>query len=158
MTPPFNLSDDAQVWVVANWLTCNSGGTHGRFLLLPLGSLRSFPLLKKSKIIILANLHVFMTTWRKELHCNENPIYVFLFWELRGLSVDTCCKCYHVFDIVGMCCPLVTYLPQCSGSMTFLCGSGSADPCLWIMDPDSDPDPDPAIFFIDLRDANKKLI
>ncbi len=20
------------------------------------------------------------------LHCNENPIYVFLFWELRGLS------------------------------------------------------------------------
>jgi hypothetical protein len=22
------------------------------------------------------------------LHCNENPIYVFLFWELRGLSPD----------------------------------------------------------------------
>jgi hypothetical protein len=21
-----------------------------------------------------------------ELHCKENPIYVFLFWELRGLS------------------------------------------------------------------------
>jgi hypothetical protein len=20
------------------------------------------------------------------LHCNENPIYIFLFWELRGLS------------------------------------------------------------------------
>ncbi len=20
------------------------------------------------------------------MHCNENPIYVFLFWELRGLS------------------------------------------------------------------------
>jgi len=30
---------------------------------------------------------------------------------------------------------------QCCGSMTFWCGSGSgyADPCLWLMDPDSDP-------------------
>ncbi len=33
-------------------------------------------------------------------------------------------------------------------------GSGSADPCLWPMD----PDPDPAIFVIDLQDASKKLI
>ncbi len=42
---------------------------------------------------------------------------------------------------------------QCSGSMTFWCGSGSgsADPCLWLMD----PDPDPAIFVIDLQDASK---
>ncbi len=31
-------------------------------------------------------------------------------------------------------------------------GSGSADPCLWLMDPD------PAIFVVDLQDANKKLI
>ncbi len=23
---------------------------------------------------------------KDNLHCNENPIYVFLFWELRGLS------------------------------------------------------------------------
>jgi hypothetical protein len=47
---------------------------------------------------------------------------------------------------------------QCCGSMTFWCGSGSgsADPCIWLMDPD--PDPDPAIFIIDLQDANKKLI
>ncbi len=44
---------------------------------------------------------------------------------------------------------------QCSGSMTFWCGSGSGDPCLWQMDPDSDPDP--AIFVIDLQDASKKL-
>jgi hypothetical protein len=48
--------------------------------------------------------------------------------------------------------------------MTFWCGSGSgsADPCLWLLDqdPDSDPDadPDPFIFVIDLQDANKKLI
>ncbi len=47
---------------------------------------------------------------------------------------------------------------QYSGSMTFWCGSlpGSADPCLRLMEPDSDPDP--AIFVIDLQDANKKLI
>ncbi len=47
---------------------------------------------------------------------------------------------------------------QCSGCMTFWCGSGSgsADPCLWLMDPD--PDSDPAIFVIDLQDASKKLI
>ncbi len=30
---------------------------------------------------------------------------------------------------------------HCCGSMTFWGGSGSADPCLWLMDPDSDLDP-----------------
>ncbi len=30
---------------------------------------------------------------------------------------------------------------QCSGSITFWCGSRSADPCLWLMNPDPDPDP-----------------
>ncbi len=30
------------------------------------------------------------------------------------------------------------WIHQCSGSMTFWCGSGSADPCLWLMDPDQD--------------------
>ncbi len=35
-------------------------------------------------------------------------------------------------------------------------GSGSADPCLWLKDPDADPDP--AIFVIDLQGAKKKLI
>ncbi len=33
-------------------------------------------------------------------------------------------------------------------------GSGSADPCLWLMD----SDPDPSIFIIDLQDTNKKTI
>jgi hypothetical protein len=34
------------------------------------------------------------------------------------------------------------------------------DPCLRLMDsaPDSAPDPDPAIFVIDLQDANKETI
>jgi hypothetical protein len=38
------------------------------------------------------------------------------------------------------------------------CGSGSADPCLWLMDLDPDPAPaqDPVNFVIDLQDANKK--
>ncbi len=51
-------------------------------------------------------------------------------------------------------------LKQCSGSMTFWCGSGSGspDPCLWLMDPDLDPDPDPSIFIIDLQDTNRKRI
>jgi hypothetical protein len=42
---------------------------------------------------------------------------------------------------------------QFCGSMTFWCGSGSgsADPCLWQMDPD------PAIFVIYLQNANIKL-
>ncbi len=52
------------------------------------------------------------------------------------------------------------YTSQCGGSMTFWCGSGSgsADPCLWLIDPDPDSDSDPAIVIIDLQDANKKLI
>ncbi len=43
---------------------------------------------------------------------------------------------------------------QCSGSMKFWVGSGSgsANPCLWLVDPD------PAIFIIDLQDASKKLL
>jgi hypothetical protein len=36
--------------------------------------------------------------------------------------------------------------------MTFWYGSGSAGPCLLL----TDPDPDPAIFVIDLQDANEK--
>jgi hypothetical protein len=48
---------------------------------------------------------------------------------------------------------------QKHGLPTFWCGSGSdfADPCLCgLMDPDPDSDADPAIFVIDLQDANKK--
>jgi hypothetical protein len=40
---------------------------------------------------------------------------------------------------------------QCCGTVTFWYGSGSTDPCLGLVDPD------PAIFVIDLQDANKKL-
>ncbi len=49
---------------------------------------------------------------------------------------------------------VVHSLLQCSGSMTFWggSGSGSSDPCFWLMDPY------PAIFVIDLQHASKKLI
>ncbi len=53
---------------------------------------------------------------------------------------------------------LSDYCNQRSVSMTFWCGSGSADPCLLLVDPDPDSDPDPSFFVIDLQDANKKLI
>jgi hypothetical protein len=43
--------------------------------------------------------------------------------------------------------------PQCWGSVTFWCGSGSADPYLWL----KDPDPDPTPFFIVFKDANKMI-
>jgi hypothetical protein len=36
---------------------------------------------------------------------------------------------------------------------TFVLKSSAVDPCLWPMN----PDPDPAIFVLDLQDANKKL-
>ncbi len=39
---------------------------------------------------------------------------------------------------------------QCCGSMIFWSGSGSGDPCLWLMDPK------PSIFVMKLQDANKK--
>jgi hypothetical protein len=53
-------------------------------------------------------------------------------------------------------CVGTPYQNQCSGSMTFWCGSGSTDLCLWLINPD--PDADPAIFVIDLQEANKKQI
>jgi hypothetical protein len=59
--------------------------------------------------------------------------------------------------LLSRCCHVVCAL-QCCGSMTFWCGSGSADPCLWLLDPDPDPDPDPSIFIIYLQNANKKRI
>jgi hypothetical protein len=37
-------------------------------------------------------------------------------------------------------------------SSTQCCGSGSADPCLCLVDPDADPDP--SIFIIDLQQKN----
>ncbi len=50
---------------------------------------------------------------------------------------------------------------QCSGSVTFLygsgCGSRPSDPYLGLTDADPDQDADPALFVSNLQDANKKL-
>ncbi len=35
---------------------------------------------------------------------------------------------------------------QCCGSITFWCGSGSADSCLWLVDPDPEPGPGSSYF------------
>jgi hypothetical protein len=43
---------------------------------------------------------------------------------------------------------------DCWGSVTFWCGSGSADRYIWLMDPDPTPDPTP--FFNDFKDAKNK--
>ncbi len=54
-----------------------------------------------------------------------------------------------------------TVLPvfQCWGYVTFLCGSGSPDPYLRLMDsaPDPDTTPDPTPFFIDFKNVKKNL-
>ncbi len=55
---------------------------------------------------------------------------------------------YHSFLILGWCLLAGTrtnWDKQCCGSMTFWggSGSGSAEPCLWLMDSDPDSDPDP---------------
>ncbi len=84
--------------------------------------------------------------------------------------LQNCCNYWPTFKSIArgaFTTPVRVYktdysLKQCWGSMTFWCGSGSVDSCLWLMDPDSDPDtdadPDPSIFIIDLQDANKKLM
>ncbi len=42
-------------------------------------------------IIILATaLLLSLYCYKRYSHCNENPIYVFLFWALRGTSVPIC--------------------------------------------------------------------
>jgi hypothetical protein len=39
-------------------------------------------------IIMVAKLEGWVAKLEDWVHCNENPIYVFLFWELRGLSLN----------------------------------------------------------------------
>ncbi len=83
----------------------------------------------------------------------NHPRYLILFIDLK------LCICHYLrysMFLVSVCRLEMCrrYLPQCCVFMTFWCGSRSAYPCLWLMD----PDPDPAIFVIVLQDATKKLI
>ncbi len=45
--------------------------------------------------------HLFLSQVFPRLHCSENPIYVFLFWELRGLKVPIskfmCLRAINIF-------------------------------------------------------------
>jgi hypothetical protein len=45
----------------------------------------------------------------KEVHCNENPIYVFLYWELCGL-----CPNFHIY--VSVSDLYIRIVPHISGS------------------------------------------
>ncbi len=66
-------------------------------------------------------------------------VFLFASWSKEGFSVISCFKQFYGPDF--------TVGPnQCCGSVTFWCSYGSADPCLWTMDPDSAPDP--AIFVL----------
>jgi hypothetical protein len=51
------------------------------------------------------------------IHCNENPIYVFLFWELRGLSPN-----FHIYVSVSD-----LYIPRI-GQHIFLQQNWQTDP------------------------------
>jgi hypothetical protein len=48
--------------------------------------------------------HFVYWPWRTEhLHCNENPIYVFLLWELRGLNPN-----FHIHvSVSDLCIPRI---------------------------------------------------
>ncbi len=95
--------------------------------------------------------------WASTVLCGSiwaSTAHEFLLWSGSGSCFWLWCgygfvSAYMIFIVFHWYC----YNQSC-GSMTCWCGSGSADPCLWLMDPDSDP----AIFVIDLQDANKKLI
>jgi hypothetical protein len=56
-------------------------------------------------IIILATaLLLSLYCYKRYLHCNENPIHEFLFWELRGISPNL-----HIHVSVS---DLYTYIPR----------------------------------------------
>ncbi len=89
---------------------------------------------------------LFVKNLRKILESQNSPWMIFVILPSFMLFIKIMCS--GSIDFFGF--------HQCCGSMTFWggSGSGSADPCLWLMD----PDPDPAIFDIDLQYASKKLI
>ncbi len=70
---------------------------------------------------------------------------------VKQVLVITFYKCCTVMQCCTLHCCEGVGKRQCCGSIAFWCGSGSADPCLWLKDPD------PSIFVIELQDANKKL-
>ncbi len=51
-----------------------------------------------------------LTPGKPALHCKENPIYVFLFWELRGLSPN-----FHIHvSVIDLYIPRISPHISCS--------------------------------------------
>jgi hypothetical protein len=57
---------------------------------------RQASFLMSPKRSLLLWLFHFFIRWVPREHCNENPIYVFLFWELRSLSLN-----FHIYVSVS---------------------------------------------------------
>jgi len=118
-------------------------------------------------------------TWHRKIHNLYCDLYQPIFfrlpsprrwssfqsshWRFRSSSSESSCSSFSSFSrssssfckaaSSAFCALSYTSCCQCCGSVRLCCGfgSGSTDPCLWLMV----PNPDPAIFVIDLQDANK---
>jgi hypothetical protein len=91
------------------------------------------------------NMHWSLITWVKNTrNCkiklppssgvavvNQEVEVIVNSWQNTSVTPFTCAekKCFLCAE-------------QCCWPMTFWCGSGFADPCLWLMDSDPDPDPE----------------
>jgi hypothetical protein len=74
--------------------------------------------------------------------------------KMRGSDQERDCCCCWAFGTAfkQVYITLIITRKQCCRSLKLWGGSGSTDQC------SVHPDPDPAIFIIDLQDANKKQI
>ncbi len=132
----------------------------------------------KVKLSIFQPLFCTILTWKVKLSIFQPYFVTILAWKVKlsiflalfcllttrcsfpefRIRIDVSATSFSFFQMLIFSILLVIerrfYLSfyQCCGSMTFWPGSGSADPCLWRMDPD------PVIFVIGLQGAYKKLI
>ncbi len=91
------------------------------------------------------------TCWGSSPRCSSHagsPVQQIISWFIQP-EVASAFTCYQL--------TVKDPYKQRWGSVTFWCGSGSADPYLWLMDPapDPDPTPDPTPFFSDFKDSKK---
>jgi hypothetical protein len=97
---------------------------------------------------------------RAEQYSTVQLISRFQGWEkpnFKCLNIK-CLNCNTAFKTIQRFA-IIIIVKQCWGSMTFWCGSGSADPYLCLMDPASNPflTLDSTPFFSDIKDAKKKF-
>jgi hypothetical protein len=89
--------------------------------------------------------------------CRSPPTCPTVLSVIRYQIVQIRKKVTHRWQSENLCVLKVLFWRQCWGSVTFWCGSGSADPYLWLMDPDPYPTLDPTSFFSDFKDAKKNI-